>query len=471
MTLNLTDEQRLRGTHEALALFSAVLVIVAGCAVPAVLFLMPLTMLWLFRGRLNRGWTSPVRVATYVITGAGFGGYLIYGLHPGLGQAGASLATEAADVNPTIRLLVIAASCLVVGASLTSGRAHAETLLKAVEVSRSARSWMLFACFLPLLLALRGYHTLMDRETYLYGSAGSLTNTATSQLGFAAVALLGYLFVAERGGRRFFSVVLTIGYAVLFFGTGSRRMALLPIVFALGGYAASMTRKSAIWLLIAALVALWLSPLPLFLRGLPEHGVVPYWHALGAYRHSGIGVRWSINNILFSYPVISTTAFQESHIPLHNIWVEMNPLPGTHTGWYQISASMRINDFVPFSGIGELGQQGMTFFASFWLVIGLVFGYLERRVRRLLNAGLQVPALAILGLTSIFAVIVTQYNLRSASRMLYYAIAIDLLVRAFSARANARASRRVRARPMARPQAAGSASLVSAEATQSAIAF
>ena len=122
----------------------------------------------------------------------------------------------------------------------------------------------------------------------------------------------------------------------------------------------------------------------------------------------------------------------------------LNPLPGVETGWYEISSSHRLNAFTPYPAVGELANVSMVALVLFFLAVGLVFGYFEGRIRRLINDGWQVAAIALFGLLMLFTIFSMQYPLRQASRMIWYAIALDIGIRVLARMRQKRASTAIR---------------------------
>jgi len=405
----------------------------AGNITPVFLLIAPTAVLILLRRRLNPLLLSPVKGAISILTLIGLLGFIVYGKdleqeH----QATVFLRLQPQDVGPTVRLIALSALFIAVGSALSKKRESfgaRGAQINQIGIGSQTRTILLAGCVVPLLISLIDYRSLLYRPTYLQNNSGSVVAIAGGQLSIAAIAALGYLYPAERGARRLLCVVTALLHSGIFFALGSRRFALIPLIFALGAYAATLDKRGNRRVLLAAVVSLLLVPIPLYLRGLSDHGLLPYVQALPEYLSSDVGLSDTVENLLLPFPVISVTAFQEPMIGLDNLLVELNPLPGTISGWYEISESMRINSFVPYSAIGEIGQQNLTFFATFWIFIGALLGYLEERVQTLLTDGRRAVALALLSLTLFFSLLVTEYNVRAAMRMLIYAIAIDLAIR------------------------------------------
>jgi hypothetical protein len=134
-------------------------------------------------------------------------------------------------------------------------------------------------------------------------------------------------------------------------------------------------------------------------------------------------------NLLFGFANIGCTAFASPLLPVHDLLVAINPLPGGIAGWYAIASAHRINLFTPYAALGELGNHGWLVLVGYCLVVGAILGHLDNSVRQLLAGGRQAYGLALLALAGLFMVISTQYNLRTATRLMYYALAADVAIR------------------------------------------
>jgi hypothetical protein len=167
----------------------------------------------------------------------------------------------------------------------------------------------------------------------------------------------------------------------------------------------------------------------LFTRSLSDHGLWPYLQALPDITSSHLSWSSILLNLLVGFGAIGKTAFDMPPIPQGDFLVAINPLPGDLAGWYEIARSHRLNVYAPFAALGELGNSGWPFVVGYCLAIGFVLGYLDRRMRTLLARGQQLYGVALVGIAGLSVVLSTQYNLRSTTRLLYYALVLDLIVR------------------------------------------
>jgi hypothetical protein len=80
-----------------------------------------------------------------------------------------------------------------------------------------------------------------------------------------------------------------------------------------------------------------------------------------------------------------------------------------------------------------LGNLGWAILVGYSVVVGFVLAYLDWRTRILMARGQELYSLALVGMVVLFTVFSTAYNLRTATRMLYYALALDVVIRVWLA--------------------------------------
>jgi hypothetical protein len=404
-------------------------VTVMTCAQPlVVLAVLPLLPLHLCRRRLLRATLSPTWIATLVLLSLAVSGYALYG--DGGSPARVGLELSPSDARTTYVLICVSALALALGstavAALTPAR-PGPVSVGVLAVPIAARRWMWRGVLTGWLVAVPSFGPLMERETYFWVARGSF-GALVAPICLAAIATLGYLIVTTQGLLKLATVPLVFIYFVPLFASATRQLALAPVLFAVGVLAASRGRRPLALLAVAGLAAVQFIPVATFLRSRPRHGLLPYLHYLPDFATAGTLER-TIANISSAFPVTGITATQATQPTWATLTTSLNPLPGSVAGWYEIAPAMRVNAFVPFSAIGEIGNVGWIAVATIWFGFGAGLAYFDRRIRTYLTAHLVAPAMAILGITLLFAVLATQYNLRSASRMLLYALVIDFAVR------------------------------------------
>jgi hypothetical protein len=403
----------------------------------AALFLVPLALAaWVRRHFLDGAVPPLILIPCGFVLLALLGSLLARSVGP-QGGVSAVLVLNDQDTWRTALLLVVSATALLVGGAvvLSLGRRPARDQRLAPDpvhstgsalASPGRRSAILAVAAAPLLatVALDGTD-LLARNEYLIGDAGSPAG-ATATVGMAGVVACGLLLNLERGTRRVPVVLVALGYLALYFSLGSRQVALVPVLLAVGFYVAHPNRSSRIGLGVGLLTSIYLLPFPIFLRSVGANGLFPYLAALPDAPRPLDVLAGSADNLLISFPLTGTTAFKVPQIPFSELLVELDPRPGSSTGWYDIADSLRINPYTPYSALGTIGNHGWTVVVVFWLVTGAFLGYLHLRSTTLTALGSRGIALVLVALPLLFTLFSLQYNLRSSVRFLVYAAAIDI---------------------------------------------
>jgi hypothetical protein len=369
-------------------------------------------------------------------------GLLGAALYSGVANAeaggGARVQLSEADTASTFILMTIAAASVLVGGLLTV--TAMPRIVKSgsykVELPKAAYSWLLLGSLAPLVILAAARGTDIFARQYYIAEAvqdGGLAGLA-GQLAIAATIALGYLVMATKGGARFFSSLILISYVGIFFGSGSRRLAMIPILVMVGVFLARRTRATGAMLVASGALSLYLIRLPLYLRALPEHGILPYIQHFPGFFDYGVGWDSIGRNVLISFGIIGATAYQQPSIDNDIFWTSINPATGAAAGWYEYADRMRINIYTPYAGVGELGNHGMGYVIVYFFVAGIILALGDRAVMRFMERGHGVLSLALVGLAGLFYLYSIQYNLRSSTRMLFYGILAGILLELVSKR-------------------------------------
>jgi len=297
-------------------------------------------------------------------------------------------------------------------------------------VSDTALNIALLLMPLPLILILvgSGAGAIWRRDEYIIDHlGGSLLSAGAAAFGLGAVAGLGFLWGKHKA--RVLVLVYAVAYLAVFFGTGSRRLALVPVLFGVGAFVANPTRLTRWALVPLAASSVYLIGLPLAMRTGTEHGILPYWDRLPAVLGGELPFAVTALNILVGFAIINTTAYLAPAFPTSDIWASLNPLPSSLMGWADIAPGHRLNYFTPYAGIGELGNAGWPYVLFVGAVLGVALCYLDLSVGHFIQIGQQAVALLLLCLTVVLLLFLTQYNLRAGFRMVYYGSAVAIVAR------------------------------------------
>jgi len=236
---------------------------------------------------------------------------------------------------------------------------------------------------------------------------------------FIEALLLGLIYKKNKIISTVFFVLLIL----ISIGTGSRTVFMFFILYVFLIFISSEnTLLNKIRFSSHLFISLFLLAYIMQLRGLRTHGIIPYLKSIGSssndfYRSFFFNIYYS-----FIYGVFVTIrTFKEAKLDWHIIWINVNPLPGFMTGWYDYANKMRINIYAPFSLHGRVFKTGLIFTISYFFITGLIFSYFEKKIRMLLNNGNKILSFILVIILVLHIVYAFEYNMRSAVRYFYYA--------------------------------------------------
>ncbi|UKA62100.1 hypothetical protein [Arthrobacter sp. FW306-04-A] len=414
----------------ALALTNSELSAVAGVAA------LPLLAWWLNRRHFNAMYLSPTLVASGFFFLIGVLGYALRDVLVSLQGRGSSIniwLSEGQSFSTFLLLMTFSAVTIFTSGIILRIRFGAGEAPKSLDWSTQgpkAVTVLLSAVPLLVIVADIGIPDILLRDSYLFASQGSFTGSIGTSLAAGMIVVLGYFFGSTSGPKRALVLVLFLGYATVLFSMGSRRLALIPILFAVGSFVARNSRITRFGVVVGAGLTALLLPLSLTFRASLTHGVIPYFESAATFRFADADWWASINNVLVSFPIIGATAYGNLTIYASDLWISLNPISGDSAGWYEIAPRLRLNAYTPTAGIGELANVGWVPVVLFAIALGALLSWVEIAVRRHLLGGSRIFAALLIGLTGFFALQMVQYNLRSAVRMLVYLVVAELARRA-----------------------------------------
>jgi hypothetical protein len=279
---------------------------------------------------------------------------------------------------------------------------------------------------LSLNLAVRGVSWIFVRDERFLNESSQILSLL-SVLTIIAVVAIGVASVSSSSIVRVSAFILGLGYLLLYLSLATRTLALMPLLLLLGAFLGGASKNLRKHSIFAVGMSLVLSPLPLHFRDQAQHGIGPHINSLSTFSFSPDTILKSINNVISGFQIVGTTAFQEPRIPGSYFWISLNPEFGNSAGWYEIAPTLRLNYFTPYGALGEVGNQGWIVALIFAFCLGLIFGVIQK-IGAFLLANSRVGGfhMVSLGITFIFIVQFTQYNLRSEVRLLYYALVADI---------------------------------------------
>ncbi|HEY2104814.1 MAG TPA: hypothetical protein VGH29_03475, partial [Candidatus Binataceae bacterium] len=284
------------------------------------------------------------------------------------------------------------------------------------------------ALALLLLIAGIGVHKIFYRIEYLTNRE-SIIYKVGKILSPLGVATCGYASLSsEKAFVRKTAMLVAFIYFVVMFAMASRMMALAPTLFALGCFCARpQSRGVRTILYLSFLTSPVLVPIPLAMRHLPIKGLIPFTAELGKigriFGVSGV-FKHVVGSILISFPLTGYVG-NGHRLRFDYLLTAANPLPGLFTNWRAIQGRLMVNTFTPYNGLGELMNYGPTVGVTCYLLLGMYFSHVDRRIRRWMAQGRALPGLVLFGLAALLVLMSLQYNLRTNFRLVYYALGFE----------------------------------------------
>lgn len=303
---------------------------------------------------------------------------------------------------------------------------------------------LLLAASAPLLFAAAAYGpgALLQRPHYsaAYGPAVLLRMASmTIPAGIAVAAML--LMRGRTGKERTLPGLLLTTYGIVVFSTGSRQLAMLPIMVLLAWLLhrpVSRRLAVAIAVTVAGAATIMCLQLPLTMRGYSEGaGLFPYLQLLANQPQLLVTVDLPTisGNVLFAVPLAGVGP-QVGDLPTTWFATSINPLPSSFTNWTTIRGELRVNGFTPLSGLGELANYGTAYLIAFMFAMGFVLALLQGWNARLLRARAALASVIGFGLTGAPTLCLLQYNLRACTRYLWYFAALSIVLHILPHRAS-----------------------------------
>jgi hypothetical protein len=268
-----------------------------------------------------------------------------------------------------------------------------------------------------LLTAVKGQY-LLNAPAYLqFQASTSLVSVANL---VAPIGLLSAGLVAvHQKALGWFSFA---AISICLFGYSTRLFAVAPLLFLLGNWLGGW-RIPKPKLLLASLAAILLLPVPLFTRGLTQHGLIPYGSELlrdPLAPYGGDPMLQSIGNVGLSLPLAQFVADRVPNIPTEAYMASLDPWLAQHGAWQLWGPLLRIHLYVPFSMLGEWANQGLLFVFLAFFVWGLVVRLSISLIAQFAGSSIvNLVFLLAFALANLSVLYCLQYNTRSVSRILW----------------------------------------------------
>ncbi|OZV70817.1 O-antigen polymerase [Winogradskyella aurantia] len=282
-------------------------------------------------------------------------------------------------------------------------------------------SFIVIVCYLAtygdMLLQRQEYIPIFDKKFLI---------TIAKVLSLVCSIILGLIYSKNKP----LSVVLIITILVFTFGTGSRISFLILMLYFLTIFQMTgNTRANKLRFLLQIILSFVFLSYLISLRQLKEHGVIPYIATL--FTEDSQILESIAFNIYYSFVFglfATARTLSESDPNWYYIYVSVNPLPGSIVGWPDVAKELMITRFMPYTLHGQVFKMGYTFLIVFFFILGVVFSFFEKVIRKYLIRGKKRTAVLFALILALFVFYSFEYHLRSALRYIYYAYFILLVI-------------------------------------------
>lgn len=287
-----------------------------------------------------------------------------------------------------------------------------------------------------LLIAGTGVEDLWLRNEYIVRADRFFKGAGAATAGIAIMAA-GFLSTRVKMATRFVLLLIFFCYMLVFAALSSRQFALAPVLICLGALAGSFDSKNIKrMLLLSVLIAPYLMVVPLTLRNMPFQGFQPLLESIMGQGQIG----WFDNvdtfflgfkNFLSSFPLTGYSWF-EPPFDMRYLWISINPAPSSIAGWYEVADDLLITPVTMYNATGQLLNHGLDVAGIYYFVVGFYFCSLDVAIRKLISNKNYLIAMFFVALPVLFALQSSQYSLRSATRLVYYMMLINVVLIVFS---------------------------------------
>ena len=289
---------------------------------------------------------------------------------------------------------------------------------------RASALWAVVVIVVAQLIGI-GPQTFLRSDAYLAATGPViLVKLGTALLPLAVLIAANVLFAANQPAVIRLTAVSLLSITELFlFSQGTRTFSLSFVLIFLSAWLTGRmsTRRSILWGVLAGLFSIFTLGIPLTLRGLPQHGLVPALNYL-VTQPSGFftGQSNPMYNALLGGSLTMYVWRVVPPIGNHALFVSLNPAPGGLSGWNNLAPTLRLNMYEPYGALGELLNHGWLAVILFTGALGAIFQVLTLSAKSMRGAWSSAGEALVVSFAGLLFVRSTQYNLRTESRLIYY---------------------------------------------------
>ena len=377
----------------------------------------------------NQHSISPVSAVSWLFLFTGIIGYQVSG------SKNSTIGTSFGYILPfeyresTFAIFCLAALSLLLGAAVISYEAT-EVGLNALRVSNFNSNFIYWVALFPLAGLLIGFNPrdFLLRQNHLLEP--NIPLLARLSLALSLIAVPAVAMAGRENGKKIkaMPLLLVISYGFCFFAMSSRALVVVPVSLSILFWPRSKRLKVLVLTLVLPLASYTALVIPLFLRSLNSNGLLPYLSGLSDFRFSLNVAKYAFQNFTVAFDLNGLTAYEFIEFPKADFFIQISPLLGKASGWYEISTAHRFNFATPTAALGELINYGVAYSIALLFVIGLLIGFMSKRISSWKDSYRSFGTVILYSGSLYFGTLCLQYNLRSAVRIIYYLIAVTMLM-------------------------------------------
>jgi hypothetical protein len=372
---------------------------------------------------------SPVSAVSWMFFFTGLIGYLVSASKNSTLGTSFGYILPAEHRHSTYSLFSVSALSLLLGAAMISNNSDGRHL-DILSISKLSRQPFVWIALLPLMGLLIGFtpKEFLIRDNHLLEPNIPLVarlSLALSIIAVPAIAIGGRLSGKVFKSLTFLSIVI---YGVLYFSMSSRALAVIPISLIILFWPKSDRLKAIISTIVLPVASYTTLVIPLYLRSLNSNGLLPYIRGLMDFRFSADGASYAFQNFTVAFDLNGLTAYEMIRFPKRDFFIQVSPLLGEASGWYEIANAHRFNFATPTAALGELINYGLGYSVTLLFLIGLLLSIMNKRISTWKLSYRSFGTVILYSGSLYFGVLCLQYNLRSAVRIIYYLVALVFLI-------------------------------------------
>lgn len=402
---------------------------------PAFLVPMSVTMYWCLAAKGKRKYPL-AGIVVIALSACLTLGYAVYPLIEGDALVSMRIPYTRIAYDAAFGVIFFAISCVFIGGLIflrPPQQADPDNASSDLEnLVRSHAGIILGLALIPLTLYIVGYSPggLIYRRHYLEMAGPQLAVSASSIFGPVGAVLVSIVLIARQTGvhLRAMAAFLLCGYFVVMTATGSRAVAVLPLILIWLYFEFRRPTKLSAFISVGSSLLVFVGLLNsslVFRLNAVGAGLKPYLELIvespGQFFEVRIGQL--IGNILFGVPLTGDIVMHGKLDPGY-FWTSVNPLPGGFTNWGAILGDLSWGPATPFNAFGELFAYGFGYLAFFMLAVGALISLLDNVILTFSGALRQTLTLVAVISLLLFASAVFQYPVRNASRIVWYLAAV-----------------------------------------------